>query len=71
MNPAFNGYFKATPILASVNITVVFSDVGLFSPGVEVFDVWEAKMLGVYNLSYTSRGVPLHGSAFLRLTPIA
>ena len=74
-NGAFSGYFKRAPPPPSdgaANITLRFADVGLYSPRVEVFDIWAQAPVGVFDGgSYTAVGVPLHGSAFLRLSAAA
>lgn len=59
-------YNKATGDRA--DLAVVFADVGL-QGFVSVFDVWRGEELGSFSGSFTARGVPLHGCAFLRLTP--
>jgi len=50
----------------AADITVRFADVGGASSLV-VYDIWAGKSLGAYNVSYTAKRVPHHGSAFLRL----
>jgi hypothetical protein len=32
-----------------------------------VYDVWQRKTVGTFEGSYLAEGVPMHGSAFLRL----
>lgn len=56
------------PPAAPADITVSFADVG-FGQGarVAVFDVWAQAAAGTFTGSYTARGVPFHGNAFLRL----
>eukprot|EP01043_Picozoa_sp_COSAG02_P010427 COSAG02_NODE_366_length_23740_cov_20.235904_6_plen_69_part_00 len=35
---------------------------------VSVYDIWEQKLVGSFEGSYTAKAVPYHGSAFLRLS---
>jgi hypothetical protein len=55
------------PSGAPTDITIFFSQVGL-SGKVMVRDIWAQQNLGVYTTSYTASQVPLHGTAFLKLT---
>lgn len=52
----------------AVDITINFQDIDLFGP-VAVFDIWASKSLGQFTGSFTAVAVPLHDSAFLRLSP--
>jgi len=51
------------------DITLDFVDIG-FGAGARlaVFDVWAGAPLGVFEGSFTAKGVPYHGNAFLRLS---
>lgn len=51
------------------DLTLSFADLKLYG-GVAVYDIWEQKEVGVFHGSYTAKQVPLHGTAFLRLTPL-
>merc|ERR1712232_182916 len=70
-NSAYDGYTKPSqiplPVEDKADITVNFSDVGL-SGDVAVYDIWAQKEVGIFQGSYTASSVPLHGSAFLRLS---
>merc|ERR1712224_1041685 len=71
-NSAYDGYTKPSqyptePVTTEADITVNFSDVGL-TGDVEVYDIWAQKQVGIFQGSYTASSVPLHGSAFLRLS---
>lgn len=71
-NAGFSGFFKNPPPPSpSANITLRFSDVGMFSPRVSVFDIWASESLGVFSTTFTATDVPLHGSAFLKLSASA
>ncbi len=68
-NSAYMGFFKPggpTPA-PPADITVNFADVNLFGK-VVVRDIWAQADVGVFSGSFTAKAVPLHGSAFLRLT---
>jgi len=52
----------------AADITVSFSLLGL-AGHVAVYDIWAHRELGIFAAAYTVPGVPLHGSAFLRLSP--
>ena len=61
----YDGYFKPQdlpPTGTAVNITVAFADVGVY-----VRDIWQQRDLGAFTTVYTAL-VPLHGSAFIKLT---
>lgn len=62
----------ATPPLGdgAADITVTFADLNLFGK-VVVFDIWANKFLGEFADAFTARRVPLHGTAFLRMSPVA
>mmetsp|Transcript_22996 Transcript_22996/g.78287 ORF Transcript_22996/g.78287 Transcript_22996/m.78287 type:complete len:337 (+) Transcript_22996:521-1531(+) len=49
------------------DISVNFADVGMYG-AVTVFDIWAQKALGTFYTSYTAKGVPLHGTSFLRFS---
>lgn len=69
----YQGYFRANyppPVPPPADIEIVFADVDLFGP-VRVYDVFAQQVVGVFNGSFTARGVPFHGSAFLRLSSSA
>jgi len=51
----------------NVDISLNFTDVGL-SGKVNVYDIWAQKSLGTFEDSFIARGVPEHGTAFLRLS---
>ena len=69
----FQGYFRASyppPTPPPADIEIVFADVDLVGP-VSVYDVFAQASLGVFEGSYVARGVPFHGTAFLRLSRAA
>ena len=37
---------------------------------IEVYDIWESKVVGRFNGTYTAKAVPHHGTAFLRLSKV-
>ena len=71
-----DGYTKpsqvppSTPPKTTVDIVLQFADLRLYGP-VAVYDIWQQQDLGSYHGSYTAKDVPHHGTAFLRLTPLA
>jgi len=52
---------------APADITVKFGDVGL-PADVLVYDIWARKEVGIFREAFTAKGVPFHGTAFLRLS---
>jgi len=54
----------------TADIQVKFSDLNLFGD-VLVYDIWTRTTLGSFRDSYTAKAVPLHGTAFLRLSSVA
>eukprot|EP00418_Pyrodinium_bahamense_P006213 CAMPEP_0179024096 /NCGR_PEP_ID=MMETSP0796-20121207/7277_1 /TAXON_ID=73915 /ORGANISM="Pyrodinium bahamense, Strain pbaha01" /LENGTH=497 /DNA_ID=CAMNT_0020720043 /DNA_START=48 /DNA_END=1541 /DNA_ORIENTATION=+ len=50
-----------------VDIKVVFADLNLFG-AVVVYDIWARRSVGTFTGSYTASAVPLHGTAFIRLS---
>jgi hypothetical protein len=38
---------------------------------VQVYDVWAGKTVGAYDSTYTVTAIPIHGTAFLRLSASA
>jgi len=64
------GYTKVSSHLVnSADITLDFTEVGFaHDEEVTVYDIWLRKPVGIYKGTYTARSVPLHGSAFLRLS---
>lgn len=59
---------KRLTTLCAVGATQIdFSTVDLRGR-ISVFDIWEEKNVGSFEGSYTARAVPLHGTAFLRLS---
>ena len=34
----------------------------------DVYSIWEGKSMGTFTGSYTAKKIPMHGTAFLRLT---
>jgi len=51
------------------DIMLNFTDVGYaVDEHVAVFDVWAEASLGVFTGTFTARGIPYHGNAFLRLS---
>lgn len=64
------GYTKTSSNLVNkTNIILNFREIGFSSAEeVSVYDIWLQKDVGAYKGSYTARNVPLHGSAFLRLS---
>lgn len=56
--------------VGAADIEIRFADVNLHG-AVSVLDIWTGKALGTLMGSYTARAVPLHGAAFLRLSPAA
>jgi len=66
----FAGYSKPGGATgSSVDIALDFSEVG-FGAGesVSVFDIWAQQKAGEFKGTFTATKVPLHGSAFLRLS---
>ena len=52
-----------------VDLTVDFAEAGLpASKAVAVHDIWAGASAGTHELSYTASNVPMHGTAFLRLS---
>lgn len=69
-NSAYEGYTKPSQMPSldkKADITVTFSDLGL-SGDVTVYDIWAQKKIGVFQNSWTAKGVALHDSAFVRLS---
>merc|ERR1712187_197644 len=69
-NSKYEGYSKpsVTPT-SGADITLDLTMLGYTSSeSVEVYDIWAQKSVGTYQHSYTAKNVPLHGSAFLRLS---
>lgn len=64
------GYTKhATHPVQDTDITLDLTQIGFASDEeVTVYDIWLQKEVGAYKGTYTARKVPLHGSAFLRLS---
>ena len=55
-----------------VDLTVDFAEVGLpAGKAVAVHDIWAGSSAGTHELSYTAPNVPVHGTAFLRLSATA
>ena len=49
-----------------------FAEVGLpVGKAVAVHDIWAGSSAGTHELSYTAPNVPMHGTAFLRLSAAA
>jgi len=75
-DPQVEGYTKKAcvptgpPVSQPADITVTFADVHLYGK-VSVYDIWTQKTVGIFEGSYTAKQVPLHHTAFLRLTPLA
>jgi len=65
----YAGYLKPAyaPPTGPADITIDFADVGLYG-AVNVYDIWAGAALGSFTGSYTAKAVPLHGSAFVRLS---
>jgi len=42
-----------------------------FRAPIHRFDIWQEKALGAFTGSFVAKGVAMHGTAFLRLTPSA
>merc|ERR1712224_442154 len=55
---------------SNTDITVNFGDLNL-SGKVSILDIWSGKNLGIFDGSFTAEEVPLHDTAFLRLSPVA
>jgi len=64
------GYTKhSTHPVQDTDITLDLTQIGFASDEeVTVHDIWLQQEVGTYKGSYTARKVPLHGSAFLRLS---
>jgi len=74
----YDGYIKTSQIPAPTpadpaDITFAFADVpGFAGVGhVDVLDIWAGSTEAVLAATYTAKGVPLHGTAFLLLTEAA
>lgn len=65
-NPEYDGYVLPDAVGGAANITINFADVG-FVDSVAVYDIWQRKLVGNFSTSFTAT-VPLHGTAFLRLS---
>jgi len=65
----YDGYTKPSqmPGGGKADITVTFSDVGL-SGRVKVYDIWAQRQVGEFQYSFTAQNIPVHGTAFLRLS---
>jgi len=59
---------KPVPAGSAVDITLSFADVEMYGE-VSVYDIFARSSAGKVKGSYTAKQVPLHGTAFLRLTP--
>ena len=59
---------KPQPAGAAADITLSFADVEMYGD-VSVYDIFAGSSAGKKKGSYTAKQVPLHGTAFLRLTP--
>jgi len=68
-NSEYEGYTKPSqmPSDSKSDITVKFSDLGL-SGDVTVYDIWTNKKVGVFQNSWTAKGVSKHDTAFVRLS---
>ena len=70
-NGVYEGYVKPSQVPpatgSTADIEVKFADVGLYGP-VRVYDIWAGEDRGVFNGSYTAKGVAFHDTAFLRLS---
>ena len=55
---------------SGTDITLKFSDLNI-SGNVSILDIWAGKSLGLFDGSFTAEHVPLHDTAFLRLSPAA
>ena len=68
----YEGWFKPNQVPSAngtaMDITVNFADLNL-EGAVTVYDIWAQQSLGSFKGSYTSKQVPFHGTAFLKLTP--
>lgn len=64
------GYTKhSTHAIQDADITLDMAQLGFAGDEeVMVYDIWLQKKVGAYKGTYTARKVPLHGSAFLRLS---
>merc|ERR1712232_633440 len=67
-NAEYDGYTKPKNI-HKTDISVTFSDVGLFGQ-VSVYDIWAQKYVGEFQDVFTAHDVPIHGTAFFRLSPV-
>jgi len=67
----YTGYTKTSHgnITNITDIKLNFAEVGFArSDRVSVYDIWLQRDVGVHTDTYTAMSVPLHGSAFLRLS---
>jgi len=71
-NTAYVGYSKISSTDAPVdriNITLDLTEVGFSSDDeVLVYDIWSKENVGTFKGTYTAADVPVHGSAFIRLS---
>lgn len=68
-NAQYSGYYKPQFTPPGANITVSFGSLGNFNAA-KVRDIWQHADLGTFKGSYTAVNVPLHGTAFLRVSPL-
>lgn len=71
-NSQYDGYTRKAAIPSgggrSADITVNFEeDLRKFGP-MNIYDIWAGKSLGIFKGSYTAKQVPVHGTAFLRIS---
>ena len=72
-NSGFVGYTKPSQMPGSggADVTVKLYEVGFAADDlVHVYDIWKQQEVGSVKGTYTAQNVPLHGTAFLRLSKI-
>jgi len=72
-NSGFVGYTKPSQMPGSggADVTVKLYEVGFAADDlVHVYDIWKQQEVGTVTGTYTAQNVPLHGTAFLRLSKI-
>ena len=71
--------YKLAPGQPATGVDVVVNFADLSAAGMvgaaagdsfEVFDIWAEKTVGTFATSYTAKQVPMHGTGFLKLTPV-
>jgi hypothetical protein len=64
--------YKLDPSAAAkgINVTLDVRAIHSSSP-VQVYDVWKSKIVGTADSTFTATDIPIHGTAFFRLSAMA